>query len=418
MTMSGSFDPWAAVSERIRGAAALLGMDASETVLVLHPERILEVAVPVRMDDGRLEVYTGWRVQHSTARGPGKGGIRFHQDVDVHEVMALAADMTIKCAVVDIPFGGAKGGIRIDPRTLSHSELERLTRRYTYDVASLLDPDRDIPAPDVNTDAQVMSWIMDTMSMLRGRSTPGVVTGKPIPIGGSFGHVGATSTGVTIVTRAAYAKLGRELSGARVAVQGYGKVGAPLVALLSGIGMRVVAVADVTGTVADDAGIDAATLAAHFGAAGGVAGLPGAQTLERDAIFDVDCDVFIPAALDGVLTAERAEKLHATLVVEAANGPTTPEADPVFERRGIVVVPDVLANAGGVVASYFEWVQDREGYPWEPELFAERLTTTMTRAFEATWQRSTELGIALRQATLAVGLERVAEATRLRGLFP
>jgi glutamate dehydrogenase (NAD(P)+) len=396
----------------------LAGVSADTARVIEEPERILEVSVPIRREDGSVEVFRGWRVQHDTTRGPGKGGLRFHPALDVAEVKALSADMTIKCAVVDIPFGGAKGGVRVDPTTLSLGELERLTRRYTFDVASILGPDRDIPAPDVNTDAQVMSWVMDTISMLLGRAAPGVVTGKPIPLGGSHGHVGATSNGVVTCTRALFSELGLNPVGARAVVQGYGKVGGPLVYLLTSLGMRVVAVADVTGGIYNQSGLDPQALSDHVAKSGGVAGFPAADGIARDAVFDVECELAIPAALGGVITEAVAERLGAKLVIEAANGPTVPAADAVLERRGIVLVPDVLANAGGVIASYFEWAQDRQGYLWEPDLVSTRLHQTMTKAFADTRHRAESLHVSRRRAAVALGLERVAEATELRGLFP
>jgi glutamate dehydrogenase (NAD(P)+) len=422
MTIAGSggdlFDPWKAVQERIADGLMLAGIDRDTAKIVMTPERILEVAVPIHRDDGSIDVFTGWRIQHNTSRGPGKGGIRFHPSVNASEITALAADMTIKCAVVDIPFGGAKGGVRVDPSQLSLAELERLTRRYTFDVASILGPERDIPAPDVNTDARMMSWVMDTISMLRGRSTPGVVTGKPIPLGGSHGHVGATANGVTICTKALFGELGIEVAGARAVVQGYGKVGGPLVYLLTSLGMRVVAVADVTGAVHNPAGIDPQALSDHVTSTGGVSGFVSGDAIDPGAIFDLECELFVPAALGGVITADVAQRLGAKVVVEAANGPTVPEADLILAERGIILLPDVLANAGGVVASYFEWAQDRQGYSWESDVVSARLHATMTRAFDATYQRAEVLKVSLRRAAVALGLARVAEATKLRGLFP
>jgi len=411
-------DSWDAIRARIEDAANLLGLEDGITQIIVTPERILEVAIPIRRDNGRVEVFTGWRVQHSTARGPGKGGIRFHPAVDVHEVMALAADMTVKCAVVDIPFGGAKGGVVVDPASLSEGELERLTRRYAFDIASLLGADRDVPAPDVNTDARIMSWIMDTVSMMRGDVTPGVVTGKPIAIGGIAGHVGATSSGVVLCAEATFRELGMPFSGARAVVQGYGKVGAPLVFLLSSLGVRVVAVADVGGAIHNPGGIDPAALAEHFARVGTVAGFPDADVIDPGSLFSIECELAIPAALEGVITADVAASFGGRVLVEAANGPTTPEADPILEERGVTVVPDVLANAGGVVASYFEWAQARQGYAWESGVFSTRHRETMERAFDATWQKSAMLKVPLRRAAVALGLDRVAEATRLRGLFP
>jgi glutamate dehydrogenase (NAD(P)+) len=412
------FDPLAAVLERLADAAALIGLDSGLHQMIAMPERVLEVSVPIRRDDGQVQVLRGWRVHHDTSRGPGKGGIRFHPAVDASEVTALAADMTVKCAIVDIPFGGAKGGVAVDPRQLSMGELERLTRRYAFDVASLLGPDRDIPAPDVNTDSRVMAWVMDTISMLHGQGMPGVVTGKPLAIGGSHGHVGATSTGVVQCVQEIFARLGMQLSGARAVVQGYGKVGAPLVFLLSSLGMRVVAVEDVGGAVHNTAGLDPAALSEHVRRAGTVAGFAGADAIGSGELYLLEAELAIPAALDGVISEAVAESLGATVVVEAANGPTVPAADPILQRRGITVVPDVLANSGGVTASYFEWAQARQGYPWDGALVASRLHDTMSRAFDATWQRAEELKVSLRRGAVALGVERVAEATRLRGLFP
>jgi glutamate dehydrogenase (NAD(P)+) len=412
------FNPWTHVASLIQRAGELLGLDEGMIKRIITPERIHEVAIPVRMDDGSVDMFTGWRILHDTSRGPGKGGIRFHQSVNVDEIAALSADMSIKCAVVNIPYGGAKGGVKVDPTTLSHAELERLTRRYAFSIAPMIGPDTDIPAPDINTDAQVMSWIMDTVSMLRGHATMGVVTGKPIAIGGTLGHAGATSLGVTMCTVALLERLGRPLTEQRVVVQGYGKVGGPLVQMLSERGMKVVGVADVHGAIMNPDGIDPAALHSHVHHTGGVAGLPGAQELAKEDIFTVPSDIAIPAALGGVLTAEVAQSMSASIVVEAANGPTTGEGAEVFAERGIIVVPDVLANAGGVVASYFEWAQDLQGFMWERELFTQRLEKTMGDAFNHVWRRHLELGVSLRETAIAVGVERIAEATELRGLFP
>ncbi len=415
---SEDFNPWTHVATLIDRAGQLLGLDEGLIKRIITPERILEVAVPVRLDSGVVEMYTGWRIQHDTSRGPGKGGIRFHQSVNVDEIAALSADMSIKCAVVNIPYGGAKGGVRVDPTTLSLGELERLTRRYAFSIAPVIGPETDIPAPDVNTDPQVMSWIMDTITMLRGYSAPGVVTGKPLAIGGTLGHAGATSLGVTICTLALLKNLARHPDDERVVVQGYGKVGAPLIQLLSDRGMKVVGVADVNGAIHVPGGIDPVALALHVAEAGTVVGFAGADVVPADQLFTLPSDIAIPAALGGALTEKVAETLAASVVVEAANGPTTGEAAAVFRDRNIPVVPDVLANAGGVVASYFEWAQDLQGYMWEKELFHQRLETTMHDAFDAVWIRHGQLGVTLRETALAVGVERIAEATKLRGLFP
>jgi glutamate dehydrogenase (NAD(P)+) len=409
---------WTQVVSLLEEAAELLHLDDGLRKMLIEPERILQVAVPVRMDDGRVEMYTGWRIQHDTSRGPGKGGLRFHPSVNVNEIAALSADMSVKCAVVNIPFGGAKGGVRVDPSHLSKGELERLTRRYTFDIAAILGPDRDIPAPDVNTDPQIMSWVMDTISMIRGKPTPGVVTGKPVAIGGTYGHAGATSLGVSICSAAMFKRLGMPIRDARAVVQGYGKVGAPLVKLLDGLGMRVVAVCDVDGAVYNDAGLDPDALREHFEATGSVVGFESADELDADQLFAVESDLAIPAALGGCIDERVASVMTAKVMVEAANGPTTREAEAILEKRGIISVPDVLANAGGVVASYFEWAQDLQGFLWERDLFTRRLEMTMHDAFNHVFDRSESLKVPLRQAAVAVGVERIAEAIQLRGLFP
>jgi glutamate dehydrogenase (NAD(P)+) len=370
------------------------------------------------MDDGQVEVFIGWRVHHDTTRGPGKGGIRFHPDVDARETMALAASMTLKCAVAELPFGGAKGGVRCDPRRLSLGELERLTRRYTTEISPLLGPDVDVPAPDVNTDGRVMAWLMDTLSMLKGVDMPASVTGKPLSVGGTRGHSGATSTGVLVTTRVAFSELGMNLVGARAIIQGFGKVGGPLAFLLSSAGMRVVAVADADGAVYNPGGLDAFALSDHTAAAGTVAGFEGGDSIESDELWEVPCDLCVPAALAGAIDADVARRLTAKVVVEAANGPTDIDADPILEDRGIHVVPDILANSGGVTASYFEWAQARQGFAWEEDLVATRLRRTMEEASENVWARSRSLDVSLRRAAFALGVERVANAIAARGLFP
>jgi glutamate dehydrogenase (NAD(P)+) len=412
------FNPWLHVSSLIDKAGRLLGLDEGMIQRIITPERILEVAVPVRMDSGDVHMFTGWRIQHDTSRGPGKGGIRFHPSVNTDEIAALSADMSIKCAVVNIPYGGAKGGVRVDPEALSRAELERLTRRYAFSIAPMIGPDRDIPAPDINTDTQVMSWIMDTVSMLRGHNTPGVVTGKPLAIGGTLGHAGATSLGVTICAAAILERMGRPMNEQRVVIQGYGKVGAPLVKLLSDRGMKVVGIADVHGAIHVPEGISYSILAKHFADAGTVVGYPGSVHVASDELFTIPSDIAIPAALGGVITEQVAETMAASIMIEAANGPTTGEGAAVLASRNIPVVPDVLANAGGVVASYFEWAQDLQGFMWERELFTQRLEKTMSEAFKYVWQRHLELNVTLRETAIAVGVERIAEATAIRGLFP
>ncbi len=410
---------WDALLARLDDAAALIGLDPDIHRDLRVPNRILEVAMPVRMDDGHLEVFTGWRIQHSTARGPAKGGIRFHPTVDVDEIKALAADMTFKTAIANLPFGGAKGGVRCDPTTMSIGELERVTRRYTVEIAPIIGPDLDVPAPDINTDGRVMAWMMDTLEMIQGRhAVPGAVTGKPLSVGGTTGHAGATSTGVVVCTRAAFSQMEVDIVGKRAVIQGFGKVGGPLAFLLTSAGMRVVAVADVGGAVHNPGGLDVAALAEHVKAKGSVANFPIADQINPADIFSVPTDLLVPAALGGVIDASVAAKIDASLIVEAANGPTMPDADPVLEARKIAVVPDILANSGGVTASYFEWAQSRQGYLWDGDLFASRLRDGMDAAFRAVWAKSGALNVPLRRAAFALALERVAEAIAARGFFP
>ena len=412
------YDPWAAAVERIDDAASLAGIEPDVHRLLRLPDRKLEVAVPIRMDDGHVEVFLGWRIHHNTARGPAKGGIRFHPDIDGHEVAALAADMTLKTAVVNIPFGGGKGGVRCDPRLLSASELERLTRRYTFEIAPLLGPDRDIPAPDVNTDERVMAWLLDTLDMLQGRSQPDVVTGKPLAVGGMRLHTGATASGVVRCVRAVFAELQMPVTGARAVVQGFGKVGAPLAFLLSSAGMRIVAAADVGGAVYNPGGLDVGRLSDHVVATGSVAGFEGGEPIPSTDIWNVTSELAVPAALEGTIDEDVARDLKARVVVEAANGPTTPAADRVLAERGITVVPDILANAGGVTASYFEWAQSRQGYAWDEEIVAARLARTIDHAFADVWARATDLRVSMRRAAGVVAVERLSDAIKARGLFP
>ncbi len=411
-------DPWAAVLERLDDAAKLTGVDPDIHRMLRTPQRVLEVSVPVRMDDGRIEVFSGWRVHHDTTRGPAKGGIRFHPAIDAREVTALAAGMTFKTAVANLPFGGAKGGVRCDPGRLSMGELERITRRYTLEISPLLGPDRDVPAPDVNTDGRVMAWLMDTLSMLRGEAVPGSVTGKPLSLGGTLGYAGATSTGLLLCARKAFAGLELPFVGSRAVIQGFGKVGSPLAFLLASAGMRVVAVSDVGGAVVNPGGLDPAALAEHVDQVGTVAGFSRGDPLDAEDIWTVGCELAVPAALSGAIDETVAESLQAKVVVEAANGPTTPEGDAVLDRREILVVPDILANGGGVTASYFEWAQSRQGFAWDERTVAARLRSFMEAAFTAVWAKAGALEVSLRRAAFAVALERVAAAIAARGLFP
>jgi glutamate dehydrogenase (NAD(P)+) len=413
-----SYDPWNAILERIDDAAALASLDPDIHRMLRTPERVLEVAVPVRMDDGHVEVFTGWRIHHDTSRGPAKGGIRFHPALQAREISALAADMTLKTAVVDIPFGGGKGGVRCDPGQMSDGELERMTRRYTYEIATFLGPERDIPAPDVNTDERVMAWLLDTLDMLEGRSMPAVVTGKPLAVGGMPLHSGATASGVVRCVRSVFAAMEMELAGARAVVQGFGKVGAPLVFLLASAGMRVVAVSDVEGGVHNPGGLDAGELSDHVARTGSVAGFDGGHAIKGDDLWGVEAELIVPAALEGAIDVPAANALTASVVVEAANGPTTPEADLVLAARQVTVVPDILANAGGVTASYFEWAQSRQGYPWDEDLVATRLARTIDDAFLEVWDKAKQMDLTMRRAAGVVAVDRLAAAISARGLFP
>ncbi|HUQ39294.1 MAG TPA: Glu/Leu/Phe/Val dehydrogenase [Acidimicrobiales bacterium] len=404
--------------ERLADAAELTGIDVALHDILRRPRRVLEVSIPVRMDDGRVEVFTGWRVHHNTVRGPAKGGIRFHPDVDAAETSALAASMTFKTAVANLPFGGGKGGVRCDPTVLSLGELERLTRRYTVEISPLLGPDVDVPAPDVNTDERVMAWLMDTLSLIRGHDMPGSVTGKPLAIGGTPGHAGATATGVMVCARAAFGRLDIPFAGSRAVLQGFGKVGAPLAFLLSSAGMRVIAISDVGGAVHNPGGLDPSALASHVAEAGTVAGFAEADGIAEADMWGLPSELVVPAALAGAVDKAVAERLGGRVIVEAANGPTTTDADPVLHDRGIAVVPDILANAGGVTASYFEWAQARQGYMWDEETVALRLRKVMEEAFENVWARAETLDVSMRRAAFAVAVQRVADAISSRGLFP
>lgn len=415
---SEQIDDWQAMQERFDDAARLINLAPWIHRVLRSPRRVVEVAVPVRMDSGEVEVFQGWRVCHNDSRGPAKGGIRYHQDVDAHEVTALAAGMTFKTAVVNVPFGGGKGGVRVDPRTLSIGELERLTRRYTYELLPVLGEDIDVPAPDVNTDARIMGWLLDTYSAFKGGLRPDVVTGKPINLGGSHGREGATSSGVVTCVREAFAKLNIPLVGGRAVIQGFGKVGGPLAFLLSSAGMRVIAVSDIGGAIYNPAGLDAFHLAEHVAEVGTVAGFDGAESIAQDDMWKLECEVAIPAALSGAITEKVASTLGARVVVEAANGPTTPLADAVLDDRGITVVPDILANAGGVTVSYFEWAQGRQGYMWEEDQVANRLRRMMEEAFTAVWTSSESHRVSLRRSAFCVAVERLAQAITARGNFP
>ena len=409
---------WGVYLQQVDRVAPHLGGLQRWVETLKRPKRSLVVDVPIELDDGTIAHFEGYRVQHNTSRGPGKGGIRFHQDVSLAEVMALAAWMSVKNAAVNLPFGGAKGGVRVDPRKLSRGELERLTRRYASEIAIVIGPTKDIPAPDVNTNEQVMAWIMDTYSMHEGATVTGVVTGKPIQIGGSLGRREATGRGVFVVARAAAARIGLDLPGAAVAVQGLGNVGGVAARLFAESGCRVVAVQDHGGSVHREAGLDVPALLAHAAAAGSVRGFAGGEAIEPGAFWSVPCDVLVPAALEQQIGAANAGAIRARLVVEGANGPTTPEADDILRARGVTVVPDVIANAGGVTVSYFEWVQDFSSFFWTEEEINARLARILVEAFDAVWRMAEEKRTSLRTAAFIVACTRILEARALRGLYP
>ncbi|QGG40579.1 Glu/Leu/Phe/Val family dehydrogenase [Aeromicrobium yanjiei] len=405
--------------DQLSDAAEVLGLSEGMAAGLAHPRREVTVSVPLRRDDGSVEVLTGHRVQHNLTRGPAKGGVRFSADVTLEEVRALAMWMTWKCALVDVPYGGGKGGVRLDPKLYSRAELERVTRRYTSEIAPLLGPERDIPAPDLGTDEQVMAWMMDTYSTGVGHTALGVVTGKPLALGGSLGRATATSRGVTHVALAALASRGVQVRGSRSAVQGFGKVGRYTARFLAEAGSRVVAVSDQYGAVVDWNGLDVPGLEAHVDATGSVVGYGRSEPLDRaDDLLVLPVDLLVPAAVEAVITEDNADRVLARVVVEGANGPTTREADRILADRDVLVVPDILANAGGVVVSYFEWVQANQAFWWTETEVEDRLAARMTVAWERTAALAQSRDLSLRGAATALAVGAVAEAHQLRGLYP
>lgn len=414
--------PWGIYLAQIDRVVPYLGECARWVETLRHPKRALIVDIPIEMDDGTVRHFEGYRVQHNLSRGPGKGGVRFHPQVTLEEVMALAAWMTIKNAAVNLPYGGAKGGVRVDPALLSMKELERVTRRYTSEIGIIIGPQQDIPAPDVNTDAQVMAWIMDTYSMNIHSTATGVVTGKPVDLGGSLGRVKATGRGVFVTGREAARRIGLPLEGARVAVQGFGNVGSAAAEMFVGAGARIVAVQDRSGTIHDPAGMDMAELMAvmardrsvrAFASAGS-----GARVINDEEFWSTDCEILIPAALEGQIDATRAAAIRARLVLEGANGPTYPDADDVLQERGITVIPDVICNAGGVTVSYFEWVQDFSSFFWSEDEINLRLDKILVDALRKIWETAERHGVTLRTAAFIVACERILTARKVRGLYP
>jgi glutamate dehydrogenase (NAD(P)+) len=416
--VSPVIDPWASAQRQFDIAADRLDLDPALRAVLREAERELIVSVPVRMDDGSVQVFTGYRVQHNLGRGPSKGGLRYHQDVTLNEVRALAMWMTWKCAVVGIPFGGGKGGVRVDPKKLSKRELEGLTRRFTTEISVLIGPEKDIPAPDVNTNAQTMAWIMDTYSMHVGYTVPGVVTGKPVSLGGSEGRHEATGRGgvVTIVEAAKH--IGLPIERATVAIQGFGNAGATAAYLLEDLGARIVAVSDSMGGIHKPEGLDIRSVRNWKAEHGTVAGFPGAQAISNEALLELGVDILAPAALESQITAHNAERVRPKILAELANGPTTPDADPILARNGVLLIPDILCNAGGVTVSYFEWVQDLNRDQWSEPIVNAKLSEIMVRSFDEVLQMSLRESVDMRLGAYLLAVDRVASATALRGIYP
>jgi glutamate dehydrogenase (NAD(P)+) len=411
-------DPWEMARSQLQRSCRLIDVSGSMLNVLQECKKAVSVSIPTRMDDGSVQVFEGFRVTHNVARGPAKGGIRYHQDVTLEETKALSMWMTWKCALMGLPFGGAKGGVVVNPKTLSVDELQRMTRRYTTEIINFIGPEVDIPAPDVGTGPREMAWIFDTYSMNKGYSVLGVVTGKPLEIGGSLGRVEATARGAAFCIREALRKKDEGVAGRRIAIQGFGNVGRNLAVILVEQGATVVAVSDSAGGVHNPDGLDIAALVEHKREHGSVQGFPGADAMTNDEVLLVDCDVLAPCALEQVITGDNADKIRASIVAEGANGPVTPEADQILEERGVLVLPDVLANAGGVVVSYFEWVQGLQEYFWKESEVNAKLNDIVTRAFAETWAKQEELDVPMRQAAYAIAVGRVAEATITRGLYP
>lgn len=404
--------------EQFNIAADVIGLDDDMRRILSVCKREFTVNFPVEMDDGSVQVFTGHRVHHNSGPGPTKGGIRFHPDVTVEEVKALAMWMTWKCAVVGLPYGGAKGGVTCNPKLMSQNELQNLTRRFTSEISGMIGPNRDIPAPDVNTNPQIMAWIMDTYSMHHGYSIPGVVTGKPLILGGSEGRSEATGRGTVFTIQEAAPKIGLELSGSTCVVQGFGNAGSVAARLMAELGSKVIGVSDSTGGIHNPNGLDIPAVMAHKARTGSVVGYAEADNCTNAELLELECDILIPAAMEEVITESNASRIRARLIAEAANGPTTPEADRILYDRGITVAPDILANAGGVTVSYFEWVQALQAFPWTEVEVNQRLSQIMTRAFNAVFETSKRYNVHMRTAALSLAIQRVADFTRVRGIYP
>ncbi len=415
--MAAHGDVFSAMLQEFEGAARILNLDPGIWQMLTHPKRQIIVSCPVQMDNGEIKVFTGYRVQYNVTLGPAKGGIRYHPDVTLDEVTALAAWMTWKCAVAQLPFGGGKGGVICDPTKMSMRELEALTRRYTAEIIDAIGPDKDVPAPDVNTNEQIMAWFSDTYSMHVGHTSTSVVTGKPIEMGGSLGRREATGRGVMIVARESAKHLGFDLRGSRVAVQGFGNVGSIAAMLMARQGAKIIAVTDWKGGVYNANGLDVDKLIAYVQKTKTVGGYPDAEPLSQPGVFQTDAEILIPAALEKQITEANVNDIKAKLIIEGANGPTTPGAHKSLHQRGVFVVPDILANAGGVTTSYFEWVQDRHGYFWTEKEVNERLEAKMCEAFDAVLQTAQKYNVDMRAAAYIVAINRVATVTRLRGMY-
>jgi glutamate dehydrogenase (NAD(P)+) len=411
-------NPYTVAVEQFTIAADKLNLEEGMRQILSKPKRELTVNFPVRMDDGSFRVFTGYRVQHSLTRGPAKGGIRYHQDVTLDEVKALAMWMTWKCATVGIPYGGGKGGIIVDPKQLSLAEVERMTRRFAAEIAPIIGPEVDIPAPDVNTNSQTMAWIMDTISMMRGYPIPGLITGKPIASQGSLGRNEATARGLQYVVREATKETGMPLEGARVVVQGYGNVGSNTARLLSEDGAKVIAASDVYGAIYSPHGIDAKAAQEFVARNGRLTDFPETEPISNAELLELECDILVPAALENVITGANAGRLKTKMIAEGANGPTTPDADRILFDKGVMVIPDILANAGGVTVSYFEWAQNIQGYYWAEDEVNVKLERVMTRAFDDVHEVAVQHKVDHRVAANMLAIARVAEVTRLRGIFP
>ena len=411
-------NPFDVAKSQLRRVGEIFAIDPNLIRVLSQPKKAVEVSIPVQMDDGSIEAFTGYRVTHNIARGPSKGGIRYHPAVTLDEVKALSMWMTWKCALMGLPFGGAKGGVICDPKRLSAVELERMTRRYTSEIINDIGPERDIPAPDVGTDSRVMAWIFDTYSMNKGHSVLGVVTGKPLSVGGSLGREEATARGALYCIQALSVKEGKRISEYSVAIQGFGNVGANLARLLHGEGATVVAASDSQGGVYNPKGLDVPAALAHKQERGTLAGLANAEAVTNEELVELPCDILAPCALEQIITEENADRVKATIICEGANGPVTPNADMLLEDRGVLVLPDVLANAGGVVVSYFEWVQGLQEYFWREEEVNAKLHDIVARAFEEAWQTRDRMATSLRMSSYGLAVQRVAEATTTRGLYP